>query len=115
MRAAQAGDRQAYAALLYALLPLLRKAVRHRLPFLQPQDIDDLVQDILLSLHASRTTYNPNRAFLPWLGAIARNRMADGARRYARRAAHEVTYEQPPETFSAEEANMPGNGYGDTE
>jgi len=115
MRAAQAGDRHAYSALLYALLPLLRKAVRHRLPFLQPQDIDDLVQDILLSLHASRATYNPNRAFLPWLGAIARNRMADSARRYSRRAAHEVATEQPLETFPAEAANSSGNGYGDTQ
>ncbi|HSR82417.1 MAG TPA: sigma factor, partial [Hyphomicrobiaceae bacterium] len=75
MRAAQAGDRHAYAALLLALLPLLREAVRHRFAFLQPHDIDDLVQDILLSLHASRATYDPHRAFLPWLGAIARNRM----------------------------------------
>src|SRR5215813_5632016 len=36
MRAAQAGDRRAYSALLFALLPLLREAVRHRFPFLQP-------------------------------------------------------------------------------
>jgi len=115
MRAAQAGDRQAYSALLSALLPLLRGAVRHRYSFLQPQDIEDLVQDILLSLHASRATYDPKRAFLPWLGAIARNRMADGARRYARRAAHEAPTEQPLETFPAEAANSSGNGYGDTQ
>jgi RNA polymerase sigma-70 factor (ECF subfamily) len=115
MRAAQAGDRQAYSALLSALLPLIRGAVRHRFGFLQPHDVDDLVQDILLSLHASRATYDPNRAFLPWLGAIARNRMADSARRYARRAAHEVPTERPLETFPAEESNMPATGYGDAE
>jgi RNA polymerase sigma factor (sigma-70 family) len=115
MRAAQAGDRQAYAALLSALVPRLKEAVRQRFGFLQPHDIDDLVQDILLSLHASRATYDPNRAFLPWLRAIARNRMADGARRYARRAAHEVPSEQPPETFPAEDANMSATGYGDAE
>jgi len=115
MRTAQAGDRAAYSELLRTITPLVKETVRQRFGFLQAQDMEDLVQEILLSLHLARRTYDPTRPFLPWLMAIARNRMADGARRYARRAAHEVTYEQPPETFSAEEANMPGNGYGDTE
>jgi RNA polymerase sigma factor (sigma-70 family) len=80
---------------------------------LQAQDIDDLVQDILLSVHVARATYDPERPFLPWLTAIARNRMADGARRYARRATHEVTSGQPPETFPAQATNISENGYGD--
>ena len=115
MRAAQAGDRNAYTALLGALAPLVKATVRRRFGFLQSQDIDDLVQDVLLSVHAARATYDPARPFLPWLMAIARNRMADGARRYARRAAHEVVSEQPPETFPAEDANMAVNRYGDAE
>ncbi|MBX9591969.1 MAG: sigma-70 family RNA polymerase sigma factor [Hyphomonadaceae bacterium] len=115
MRAAQGGDREAYAALLSTLAPLVGQAVRQRFGFLQPQDIDDLVQDILLSLHASRATYDPARPFLPWLMAIARNRMADSARRYVRRAAHEVPSEHPPETFPAEDANVSASGYGDVE
>jgi RNA polymerase sigma-70 factor (ECF subfamily) len=41
--------------------------------------------------------------------------MADGARRYARRAVHEVTTAHSPETFSAEDANTSGDGYGDAE
>lgn len=115
MRAVQAGDRHAYTALLRALVPLVKAAVRQRFAFLQPQDIDDLVQDILLSMHTARATYDPARPFLPWLMAIARNRMADGARRYARRVAHEVPTDRPPETFPADDANMPVNGYGDAE
>lgn len=115
MRAAQAGDKGAYTVLLCALVPLVKVTVRQRFGFLQPQDIDDLVQDVLLSLHATRATYDPARPFLPWLMAIARNRMADGARRYARRAANEVPSEQPVETFPAEDANMSANGYGDAE
>jgi RNA polymerase sigma factor (sigma-70 family) len=115
MRAAQTGDKPAYTALLCALVPLVKAAVRRRFGFLQPQDIDDLVQDILLSLHAARATYDPARPFLPWLMAVARNRMADGSRRYARRAAHEVTTEHSPETFPAEDTNMSTNGYGDAE
>ena len=115
LRAAQAGDRNAYSALLCALAPIVREAVRQRFGFLQPQDIDDLVQDILLSVHASRAAYDPSRPFFPWLAAIARNRMADNARRYARRTAHEVSSEQTPETFPAEDTNMSVNGYGDAE
>lgn len=115
MRSAQTGDKGAYTVLLCALVPLVKVTVRQRFGFLQPQDIDDLVQDVLLSLHATRATYDPARPFLPWLMAIARNRMADGARRYARRAANEVASEQPVETFPAEDANMSANGYGDAE
>jgi RNA polymerase sigma-70 factor (ECF subfamily) len=106
MRAAQDGDAAAYAALLRDLLPLLRQAVRARRSFLQPQDVEDLVQDILLSLHAVRATYDPSRPFRPWLMAIVHNRMVDGARRYARRAQHEVGVAVLPETFSTPAANM---------
>lgn len=115
MRAAQVGDRRAYTALLNALVPLVKQTVRQRFGFLQPPDIDDLVQDVLLSLHATRAAYDPARPFLPWLMAIARNRMADGARRYARRTACEVPSERPPETFQVEDANKSSNGYGDVE
>jgi len=115
MRAAQAGDGRAYSELLRALVAIVKETVRRRFGFLQPQDIDDLVQDVLLSVHTARATYDPTRPFLPWLMAIARNRMADSARRYVRRAAHEVPSEQAPETFSAEDTNMSAKGYGDAE
>jgi len=115
MRATQAGDRRAYSALLSALVPVVKAAARRRFGFLQPQDIDDLVQDVLLSLHAARATYDPARPFLCWLMAITRNRMADSARRHARRVAYEVPSEQPVETFPAEDANMSASGVGDAE
>src|SRR5690349_16753943 len=82
MRAAQAGDRESYARLLHELIPLLRRAVRRQRALLKPQDAEDLVQDILLSLHQARRSYDPARPFLPWLMAIVRNRVTDGTRRY---------------------------------
>lgn len=115
MRSAQDGDSSAYTALLSEIAPLMRQTVRRRFGFLQPQDVEDLLQDILLSLHAARATYNPARPFLPWLMAIARNRMADGARRYARRATNEVMSDRLPETFPAEDTNMLLGRYGDAE
>jgi RNA polymerase sigma factor (sigma-70 family) len=115
MRTAQEGDSAAYAELLAAVSNLLRDKIGRRMHWLQTQDIEDLVQDTLLSLHAVRATYDPHRPFLPWLMAIARNRVADGARRYARRTANEVVVDELPETFSEDAANIPGEGYGDPE
>ena len=113
MRAAQAGDENSYACLLQELTPMLRRAVRRARRFLKAHDVEDLVQDILLSVHEARRTYDPARPFLPWVMAIARNRMADGARRYMRRAAHEVMVERLPETFSADDPNVIGGVYRD--
>jgi RNA polymerase sigma factor (sigma-70 family) len=115
MRSAQDGDAGAYAVLLTEVAPLLRRVVRSRLRSLQPQDVEDLVQDVLLSLHAARSTYDPGRSFLPWLMAIARNRVIDGIRRHARRAANEVGGIGMPETFVAEATNIPQGSYGDEE
>jgi RNA polymerase sigma-70 factor (ECF subfamily) len=114
MRRAQAGDGRAYGELLRLVTPRLRQAVQRRRR-LQSCDVEDLVQDILLSLHAARATYDPARPFMPWLMAIARNRIADGARRYARRAANEVVSDDLPETFAGAGANMLIESYGDGE
>lgn len=114
MRAAQNGDGAAYASLLRELTPLLRQRIQRQLRVLKAQDVEDLVQDVLLSLHVVRATYDPQRPFLPWLFGIAHNRIADGARRYARHAAHEVAVEQWPVTFSDEGANKE-ESYGDPE
>jgi RNA polymerase sigma-70 factor (ECF subfamily) len=113
MRLAQAGDSAAYLQLLTEILPLLRRFVRGRGKMLQIQDVEDLVQDILLSLHAVRATYDPTRPFMPWLLAIARNRIADGARRSMRRAAHETLVERYPETFCDKPTNIHPDGYSD--
>lgn len=115
MHAAQCGDQRAYRRLLQDVTPRLRNFVRSRRPFFQPADIEDLVQDILLSLHAVRATYDSSRSFMPWLLAIAHHRLVDGARRYARRAVHEVQVEKPSVTFSDAEPNTIGETYRDTE
>jgi RNA polymerase sigma-70 factor (ECF subfamily) len=115
MRLAQDGDRAAYMRLLRAVTPMLRTTIRQRRSFLQRQDAEDLLQNILLALHGARATYDPARPFLPWLMAIARNQIAEGARRYARRAANETIVEQVPETFSDDGTNSYDDGYGDPE
>lgn len=101
MRAAQDGDNASYSALLTELLPVLRGTVARR--WRNRQDVEDIVQDILLSLHSVRHTYDPARPFMPWLITIALRRIADAARRLAARSANETTVEIMPETFAGDE------------
>jgi RNA polymerase sigma factor (sigma-70 family) len=115
MQAAQSGDAQAYARLLKAITPRLHAMIRRQRQFLAAADIEDLVQDVLISLHAVRATYDPSRPFIPWLFAIARNRLVDGARRYARQKAHEVNVDEYPVTFSEEGTNTDSEPYRDPE
>jgi RNA polymerase sigma factor (sigma-70 family) len=114
MRSAQSGDKRAYAELLTAITPLLRQIIVNQRRFLQDADIEDLVQEVLLSVHAARGTYDPARPFMPWLLAIVRNRLADAARRYGRRSATKQALEQSSVTFSPEAANMQTEEIGDS-
>jgi RNA polymerase sigma-70 factor (ECF subfamily) len=114
MRAVQDGDRDAYWALLTAITPRIRRLIRARRSFLGAADVEDLVQDVLLSVHAVLATYDPSRPFMPWLMAIARNRLADAARRYARRV-HEVRVDDLQVTFADTAANTTDEGVGDLE
>src|SRR5436305_290366 len=102
MKQVQAGDADAYVALLNDLIPRLRGRVHGRRALLGPGETDDVVQDILLSMHAARATYDSQRPFWPWLLAIARHRLADAARRQARRQAHEIIVDEIDVTFPGE-------------
>lgn len=64
MAAAQTGDRQAYAVLLAEARRWLLRYLSRKVP---PAQVDDLVQEVLVSLHAKRASYDPARPFLPWL------------------------------------------------
>lgn len=93
MDAAQKGDRTAYSELLRAIIPLVRGYAIRRCSFFGHADIDDLVQEVLCSVHAVRTTYDPGRPFKPWLFAIAHHRVVDAVRRRAVCTANEVAAE----------------------
>jgi RNA polymerase sigma-70 factor (ECF subfamily) len=105
MARTQSGDQDAYRRLLADITPYLRSlAARH---FQNSCDIEDTVQEVLLTVHAVRHTYDPARPFGPWLVAIANRRIADGLRRQGRRRAREVALDDEHETFAALGANLP--------
>ena len=104
MARAQDGDRQAYRTLLKDVTPWLRaRASRY---FREPSDAEDAVQDVLLTVHAIRHTYDPDRPFGPWLAAIANRRIIDRLRRYTRTRLREVELSAEHETFSPDAANI---------
>ncbi len=104
MARAQAGDRDAYRRLLEDVTPYLRSiAARH---LRNSGDIEDTVQEVLLTVHAVRHAYDPARPFGPWLVAIANRRVVDGLRRQGRSRAREVALETEHETFAAPQANL---------
>ena len=115
MVAAQAGDGPAYEHLLHAIAEIVRRIIRRRRGLLGADEVDDVVQDVLLSVHAVRATYDPHRPFVPWLYAIVRNRLADRARVHGRSTAHEIVCDDLDVTFSAADANLQEEEYGDPE
>lgn len=88
MALAQNGDRSAYAALLQDLAPHIRSLSRRY--FSVEEDVEDSLQDVLLTVHGIRHTYDPSRPFGPWILAIARRRFADRLRRRCRIRDREV-------------------------
>ena len=52
-------------ALMQELAVRVRQIVRHRRAFLEHADVEDLVQDVLLSVHAVRATYDATPPFHP--------------------------------------------------
>lgn len=98
MAAAQGGDEGAYRRLLADCLPLVRVIVRRQ--GVPPDRAEDAVQDVLLTIHRVRHTYDPNRPFDAWLHAIAQRRAIDVQRSTGRRSSRElhdpIAYETAP-------------------
>jgi RNA polymerase sigma factor (sigma-70 family) len=106
MARAQDGDRHAYRTLLQDVTPYLRALASRRLR--DPRDTEDAVQDVLLTVHAVRHTYDPGRPFGPWLVAIANRRIIDRLRRETRTRLREVELLPEHETFLPDAANFHG-------
>jgi RNA polymerase sigma-70 factor (ECF subfamily) len=86
MRAAMAGDEGAYRRLLGSLAPHIRAVARSRCRSLgAPEgEVEDLVQEVLLTIHLKRGTWDQSRPIGPWVAAIARNKLIDVLRRRGR-------------------------------
>jgi RNA polymerase sigma-70 factor (ECF subfamily) len=104
MARAQDGDRPAYRTLLDDMTPYIRSLAARW--FKQQNDVEDAVQDVLLTVHLLRHAYDPSRPFGPWLVAIAHRRIIDRLRRDTRLKAREITLSAEHETFMTPQTNL---------
>ena len=108
MALAQDGDGEAYARLLREITPSLRRLAARRL--INRANVEDAVQEVLLTIHALRHTYDPARPFGPWLVTIARRRIIDRFRQEARKKARETALTPAHETSAAAPTNQGEEG-----
>jgi len=106
-REALAGDRDAYRRFLLDVTPVVRGIVRARLGTRGRDDVEDVVQETLLALHAKRHTWRRDRPVLPWLYAIARHKTVDRLRG-ERRGGHEVGLEHAEALATEDTTNRTG-------
>ena len=103
LAAAQAGDADAYRAFLTAAAPFVRALAGRRVA--SEDAVEDVVQDVLLTVHRIRHTYEPGRPVEPWLAAITARRAIDALRRRSRLQARELHHPIAYETFADPTAN----------
>jgi RNA polymerase sigma-70 factor (ECF subfamily) len=100
MAAAQGGDRTAYETVLRDCVPIVRRVARAQ--GADANSVDDVVQDVLITLHGARASYDPSRSFVAWLTAITQRRAIDLLRKQTRRGAREVHAPLAVETHAGE-------------
>ena len=80
MLKAQRGNAQAYNLLLRAITPIIHSKLKEKISF--ANDREDILQEILISVHKASNTYDLSRPFKPWLFSIVRYRINDYLRKY---------------------------------
>lgn len=103
LRAALAGDEQAYRRFLATVAPHLRAMAARRCAQYQvpASETEDVMQEVLIAIHLKRGTWDPERPIGPWLSTIVRNKLIDILRRRGKRV--EVPVDDILETLAAEE------------
>ena len=105
MRAANRGDQRAYARLLTAITPVVRGIVRARGGSLGPEGCEDVVQDVLLTIHLKRQTWREDAPLRPWLYAVTRHKVIDAFRARGQRV--DVDIDDFAETLAAPAGDDP--------
>lgn len=105
---AQDGDRRAFDALLRDLVPFIRSVLAGTLS--DRDAIEDIVQDVLISVHKSLGTYSSDRPFKPWLKAIIGFRRTDCLRRYYKDRKNMQTSLDEHEFLAADVTDAPVTG-----
>ncbi len=80
------GNQANYAAFLSQITPMLRRLVGRKIP---SGDVEDVVQEVLISIHKARHTYDGTRPVMPWVASIASFRATDHLRKHYSQMRHQ--------------------------
>ncbi len=83
MSRSQKGDKAAYNKLLSSIYPYIKNFLRSGIA--DQSALDDIVQEVIISVHHSMNTYDATRSFKPWLHAIINYRRLDYLRKHYRK------------------------------
>jgi RNA polymerase sigma-70 factor (ECF subfamily) len=84
MRAAQNGNEGAYSRLMQEIQPIVCRIIKRQRATASGSDCEDLLQEVLLKVHAARQSYDSDRPFMPWLKTIVMNQTIDFLRKNRR-------------------------------
>lgn len=90
MDLAQKGDKLAYASVLSECSRIIRPYLLSKIG--DSGDLDDILQEILISVDSAKHTYNSSRPFKPWLFSIAKFRLYDYFRKSYRKKDNDNAY-----------------------
>lgn len=96
----QEGNEEAYRQFLDEIGPVLYSFVRRRV--FNHEMVADVYQEVLLTLHKARHTYETTRPLGPWLFTVARNSILDALGRNRKFVEREVPTEVLPESTRLE-------------
>jgi RNA polymerase sigma factor (sigma-70 family) len=111
LKEAQLGNRDAYATFLTETAGLLRDYLGRRID--DPETVEDVLQDILITVHRIRHTYLPSRPVGPWLYAISDHRLSDANRRLRRIEKNEVAMTERTSVVIDPTSSQPSNERGE--
>ena len=106
MRAALGGNQSAYAQFLTQTAVLLRALVAKKIT---SADVEDVMQEILISIHKARHTYDCDRPILPWIFSIARFRITDYLRKHYSQMRHKALDSEELENILADVTDSTSN------
>lgn len=89
MYEAQKGNKQSYNQLLREISKVISAFIRTRI---KDKDMaEDITQEVLISIHKARHTYDSDRTFSSWMFAIAKYKLIDHLRKAQRTTKNEVS------------------------
>tara|TARA_R110002095_G_scaffold134742_1_gene116809 strand:+ start:1402 stop:1965 length:564 start_codon:yes stop_codon:yes gene_type:complete len=102
----QSGDKRAYNRLLTELVPYIKMRISGSLA--NPDWVEEIAQEVLISVHKSLNSYSADRPLKPWLNAIIQFRRTDFLRKHYK---HRNVKEKSQENAAIYNENVTSNSH----